>query len=257
MTGGDISATEDKNISGGVKRRTSSKKLKANEKKKQRTTTYTFLDDDDDDEEEEEDLEMSHQVSGNWESFALNSLPPATYTNLKNAHLLTKSPDHSKAPGGSPTAISLSGTTGPTGVVGLLQKPPSMSLDLGAPPVPTSNSNPYSDSSLSTTTSYKTKNDKYKSFFANVESVEADAKRVKEFVVLKIFPIVKFLASASMLNTYVRNLVEVGMNVPVEARTDAWWQRYRKLVRSAIGEKRSNINCDMKRRFLKGMTRCK
>jgi len=59
-----------------------------------------------------------------------------------------------------------------------------------------------------------------------VESVEveADAERVKEFVVLKIFPIVKFLAfSASMLNTYVRNLVEVGMNVPVEARTDAWW----------------------------------
>ena len=143
------SATEDKNISGGVKRRTSSKKHKTNEKQKQRTTTYTFLDDDDD-EEEEEDLEMSHQVSGNWESFALNSLLPATYTNLKNAHLLTKSPDHSKAPGGSPTAISLSGTTGPTGVVGLLQKPPSMSLDLGAPPVPTSNSNPYSDSSLST-----------------------------------------------------------------------------------------------------------
>ena len=174
---------------------------------------------------------MSHQVSGNWESFALNSLPPETYINLKNAHLLTKSPDHSKAAGGSPTAISLSGTTGPTGqldcrrgvVLGLLQNPPSISLDLGGPPVPTSNSNPCSDSSLSTTTSYKTKNDKYESFFlAKVESVEADAKRVREFVVLKIFPIVKFLASASMLNTYVRNLVEVGMNVPVEAWTDAW-----------------------------------
>ena len=84
------------------------------------------------------------------------------------------------------------------------------------------------------------------------DTEDGDEKRVKEFVVLKLFAMVKFLASPSMLNTYVRKLVEVGMNIPEEDRCDSWWYRYRKLVRNAISEKRSNITSDMKRRFLKG-----
>jgi len=84
------------------------------------------------------------------------------------------------------------------------------------------------------------------------DTEDGDEKRVKEFVVLKLFVMVKFLASPAMLNTYVRKLVEVGMNIPEKDRCDSWWYRYRKLVRNAISEKRSNITSDMKRRFLKG-----
>ena len=81
-----------------------------------------------------------------------------------------------------------------------------------------------------------------------------ERKDVKEYVISKLFRKVKFLAGDDMLNMYVRNMVETGLNVKTcEDDVDWWWNNYRGVVKHAISEKRSNITSDMRRRFGKGM----
>ena len=74
-----------------------------------------------------------------------------------------------------------------------------------------------------------------------------ERKDVKEYVISKLFRKVKFLAGDDMLNMYVRNMVETGLNVKTcEDDVDWWWNNYRGVVKHAISEKRSNITSDMR-----------
>lgn len=83
---------------------------------------------------------------------------------------------------------------------------------------------------------------------------KAQRKKIKEFVILKLFREVKFVACKKMFDTLVRSRVEKGLNFPPEkVANDKWWYNNQRLVAATISEKRSNINSDMRRRYVKGM----
>lgn len=216
------------------------KRSAKNGKKKQKTMTASKHNDDDDDDDDEEARESrAHRRSSQW---AVLTTLPLQAPIIQPASVPPLTDPNSTLQAATPTIASGSEVDG---------------VQIATVSIGNKTTGVPCDSSLSHCGSVTMTNEqqqevlKFMKCFGSEGGI-VDAKRVKDFVVAKLFHIVKFLASSEMLNTFVRKLVEVGMNIPLVIRSDTWWHRHRKLVRNAIGEKRSNITCDMKRRFLKG-----